>query len=210
MKLFTTSALVALCLSFTSVTAATLQSVPIIEKIAPKSKTCDASLPDCRTATQAGPFIALGMWQYNIYSVRQMAAVISLMAYESSDFAYKHNSFPPPGRPGQGTANMQSPGFNLKYAQQIDALKDKVAPYKTVVGASNDTLDAILALVTPDEYNFASGPWFLTTQCEPSVRETLDKDPDAGFEAYMDCVGVNVDDGRLAYWKRAKEAFYIQ
>ncbi|KAJ2962724.1 hypothetical protein NQ176_g10917 [Zarea fungicola] len=134
-----------------------------------------------------------------------MAAVIALMAFESVDFRYKHNVFP--GRPGQGTANMQMANFNLLYAKSIDGVKDKVADITSVNGLSNDRLNAILALVTPDETNFGSGPWFLTTQCGQDVRDALKANIDTGFTAYMSCVGVSVTDDRKAYLTRAKKAF---
>jgi hypothetical protein len=179
-----------------------------IKIIAPSSKSCRPdALPDCRTADQAAPFIFRSMSQYNLTSDNEMAAVIALMAFESGDFRYKHNAFPPPGNPGQGTANMQSPAFNLLYAKSLDGVKEKVADVKTVEGLKPEKLNEILALVTPDEYNFGSGPWFLVTQCPATVRDALKEDIDCGFEAYMACVGVQVTDPRKEYLTRAKEAF---
>ncbi|KGQ09585.1 hypothetical protein BB8028_0004g05390 [Beauveria bassiana] len=178
-----------------------------VKLIAPGSKSCPESLPDCRTADQAAPFIFRSMSQYNLSSDNEIAAVIALMAFESGDFHYKHNAFPPPGNPGQGTANMQSPAFNLLYAKSLDGVKEKVADVETVEGLEPKKLDEILALVTPDEYNFGSGPWFLVTQCPATVRDELKEDIDCGFESYMACVGVKVTDDRKAYLTRAKEAF---
>lgn len=203
MKFFKTSATLLLSLAALA-TCQPLSAVPIIEKIAPKSKSCAADNKDCRTASQAAPFIALGMFEYRIFNVREMAAVVSLIAFESGDFAYKRNMFP--GRPGQGTANMQMAKFNLMYAKQIEGVKDKVKDIESVEGLSDDELNGILDLVTPDEYNFASGAWFLVSQC-PDVRETLRDDPEKGYQAYMECVGVEVTEDRLEYWNRAKEAF---
>lgn len=184
---------------------AQLSAVKIVQEIAPGATSCPSSNSDCRTAAQAAPWIASGMYQYGIFSVNQMAAVISLMAFESDDFKYKHNISP--GRPGQGTANMQMAPYNLKYAQQIDALKTKVANYSSTDGLSDDQLNDILALVTPDQYNFASGAWFLKTQCSQDVRDQLDANVDSGFQAYMQCVGTSVTDDRMAYFTRAKQAF---
>lgn len=203
MKFLTTTATLLLSLAALA-TSQPLSAVPIIEKIAPKSKSCTTNSTDCRTASQAAPFIALGMWEYRIFSTREMAAVVSLIAFESGDFQYKRNMFP--GRPGQGTANMQMAKYNLMYAKQIEGVKDKVKDVQSVEGLSDDELNAILDLVTPDEYNFASGAWFLVSQCE-EVRQLLRDEPDKGYEAYMKCVGVEVDEDRLAYWNRAKEAF---
>ena len=198
----------ALMLSWTILAAAQLGAVRIVQEIAPAATSCPSSNSDCRTAAQAAPWIAQGMYQYGIFSVNQMAAVVSLMAYESDNFEYKHNI--DPGRPGQGTANMQMAPYNLKYAKQIDAVKGKVANYTSTDSLSDDELNAILALVTPDKYNFASGPWFLKTQCTQSVRDQLDANADSGFQAYMQCVGTAVTSDRLAYFDRAKKAFGIK
>lgn len=196
-----------LALALATLTAAQLPAVQIVQQIAPDAKSCQDKT-ECRTAEQAAPWIAEGMQRYKVYNVNEMAAVISLMAYESVDFKYKTNQSP--GRPGQGTANMQMPEFNLKYAQSIPDLKGEVANMTSVSAASDDQLNEMRALVLPDEYNFASGPWFLTTQCEPDVREKLRADIDSGFEAYMACVNVQVDDKRRAYLERAKKAFNIK
>ncbi|KAK8142740.1 hypothetical protein G3M48_008330 [Beauveria asiatica] len=180
-----------------------------IKIIAPGSKSCPESLPDCRTADQAAPFIFRSMSQYNLTSDNEIAAVIALMAFESGDFRYKRNAFPPPGNPGQGTANMQSPAFNLLYAKSLDGVKEEVADVETVEGLEPKKLDEILSLVQPDEYNFGSGPWFLVTQCPATVRDELKEDVDCGFEAYMTCVGVEVTDARKEYLTRAKKAFHL-
>ncbi|KPM41072.1 hypothetical protein AK830_g5482 [Neonectria ditissima] len=182
-----------------------LNATTIVADIAPGSDACAAANKDCRTAAQAAPFIAAAMAKYKVYSVQQMAAVIALMAFESGDFAYKHNVSP--GRPGQGTANMQMAAYNLMYAKQLDGVKDAVVDIESTDGMSDDELNDLLALVTPDEYNFGSGPWFLMTQCDASVREALTKDIDTGFAAYMECIGTSLTDDRTAYLDRAKEAF---
>jgi hypothetical protein len=68
----------------------------------------------------------------------------------------------------------------------------------------------VLAMVTPDEHNFGSAGWFLTAHCEPSVREGLKTGSDAGWTAYMQCVGVDGSDpARVEYWNRAKKAFNL-
>ena len=188
---------------------AQLEAAQIVQQIAPNAKNCAASNTDCRTAEQAAPYLVQAMQDHNIYCVNQMAATIALMAFESVDFQYKHNISP--GRPGQGTANMQMAPYNLKYAQSLDGVKDQVAAITTTDGLSDDKLNSILALVTPDEYNFGSGPWFLATQCDQSVRDQLTQNADSGWQAYMGCVGVDASDpGRVAYWTRAKAAFGIK
>ncbi|KAI0899457.1 hypothetical protein F4806DRAFT_492447 [Annulohypoxylon nitens] len=174
----------------------------IVAEIAPASKTC-ASTTECRTADQAGPLLADAMVKYGVYSAGQIAGIIALTAFESVNYQYKHNVSP--GRPGQGTSNMQQFNYNLKYAQSIPELKDKIAGIDA--NASDDKKNALLALVNADTYNFGSGPWFLTTQCTKDVQSALAKGDDAGFSAYMGCVGVTITDDRKAYWTRAKTAF---
>ncbi|OAA32313.1 hypothetical protein AAL_01645 [Moelleriella libera RCEF 2490] len=183
-------------------------AVRIVEAIAPNAKSCPADNQECRTAAQAAPFIADSMTTWALGSVNQMAAVVSLMAFESADFRYKRNKWP--GRPGQGTANMQMARYNLLYARAIDALRPQVANMTTVDGQGDDKLNWLVSLVSqPDEYNFGSGAWFLATQCPQDVRDELARDADRGFARYMGCVGVSVTDDRKAYFERAKKAFGI-
>ncbi|KAI2472104.1 hypothetical protein F4781DRAFT_428636 [Annulohypoxylon bovei var. microspora] len=174
----------------------------IIGEISPNSKTCDGSA-ECRTADQIGPLMADAMLKYGVYSPGQIAGIIALTAFETVDYKYKHNVSP--GRAGQGTSNMQQFNYNLQYAQSIPALKSQVTGVD--VNAADDKRNEVLALVTPDEYNFGSGPWFLTTQCTSAVQEALKKGDDAGFEQYMGCVGVTLTQQRTDYWTRAKSAF---
>ncbi|KAI1460499.1 hypothetical protein F4805DRAFT_454921 [Annulohypoxylon moriforme] len=174
----------------------------IVAQIAPDSKTCDGSA-ECRTADQAGPLLADAMLKYSVYSPGQIAGIIALTAFESVNYKYKHNVSP--GRPGQGTSNMQQFNYNLMYAQSIPELKSKVSGIDA--NAADDKKNDVLALVNADEYNFGSGPWFLTTQCTKDVQTALAKGDDAGFQAYMGCVGVTLTSDRTAYWTRAKAAF---
>ena len=195
-----------------ALTCATLASASwpmtdIIEHIAPGSKTCKPDNAECRTAKQAAPYIFQSMFVYGLYNPNQMAAVIALMALESGEFAYKTNHFPAPGRPGQGTANMQMAKFNLEYAKSIHAVRHEVANVTSVEGLPDVELNRIRSLVTVDKYNFGSGAWFLRNECGEEVVEALRADIDKGFEAYMECVGVEVDDARLDYLNKAKEAF---
>lgn len=174
----------------------------IIAAIAPTSSSCSGGTSDCRTADQAAPYLISAMQQYGVTSPAEIAGILSLMAYESGDFKYKTNVSP--GRPGQGTANMQMFQYNLEYAQSISALSAEVAALGTIT--TDDQMNSLRALVIDDEYNFGSGPWFYTTKCA-SARSALQQGTDAGFAAYMSCVGVTVDSGRSAYWTRAKQAF---
>ncbi|CZS88520.1 uncharacterized protein RAG0_00249 [Rhynchosporium agropyri] len=191
--------------------ASSPQAVDVILEIAPTSNTCSGSpVPaECATNVQASPFLIAAMSKYQIYVQSEIAALLSVIAYETADFKYNTNRFPAPGRPGQGTRNMQMANYNLLYAQSIPELATKLSAITTsssVVGLSDEKLNAIRALVLPDEYSWASGAWFLTTQCK-NVRTALQTGSQAGFEAYMVCLGVTATEDRLAYWKRATAAF---
>ena len=74
--------------------------------VAPRSGTCvGAPYPsECRTASQAVDPILKSFETYNIVSGAEMAALISLMAFETADFKYQNNYFP--GNPGQGSKLM--------------------------------------------------------------------------------------------------------
>ncbi|KAG6298444.1 hypothetical protein E4U09_000796 [Claviceps aff. purpurea] len=191
--------------NITNITFNNLPNTLQIQQIAPKSLSCLPCSPDCRTAHQATPFIASSLKRYKIHDLNTTAALLALMAFESVDFRYKHNVFP--GRPGQGTVNMQSANFNLLYAKSIPALKPLVASIPSVEGLKNETLNAILGLVTPDEYNFGSAAWFLVKECGRDVLRALQRDLEGGFGAYMKCVGVEVSEERRLYLERAKKAF---
>lgn len=179
--------------------------------IAPTSNTCSGAdfSSECETAATAAPYLIQAMQTYSIYSPSEIAAVLSLVAYESGDFKYAINHYPSPGRPGQGTRNMQMANYNLLYAKSISALSTPLAAITTASstdGLTDDQLNSIRALVLPDQYAWASAAWFLTTQCSADVRTTMQAGGQAGFEAYMGCVGASATSDRLAYWTRASTA----
>ncbi|KAL7904325.1 hypothetical protein GGI35DRAFT_484612 [Trichoderma velutinum] len=74
-----------LLLSLTTLTEARLPATAIVKKIAPGAGNC-TDTTECRTADQAAPFIAKSMRNYEIFTAPEMAAIISLMAFESVDF----------------------------------------------------------------------------------------------------------------------------
>lgn len=181
---------------FTRTTAAS----DILLKIAPTSGSCaGASFPsECATNVQAAPYLVASMSQYNITNPNEIAAILSLIAFESGDFKYNIHHFPSLN-PGQGTRNMQSPQNNVAYAKSIPALTGKVNP---------SDLNGVLQLVLPDQYSWASGAWFYSANCSPSVKSQLQAGGQAGFEAYMGCVGVSASEGnRMQYWQAATGAF---
>ena len=157
----------------------TLNATQLVS-IAPKSSSCaNAPFPlECRTAAQAAGPISASFATYNLTTPGEQAAVLSTMAFESDDFQYQINHFP--GTPGQGTRNMQSPAYNLKYAQSIPAL----APELQQIQTSNVT-GVLDLLIKYRNYDFGSGAWFLTTQCDSSVRSGLQSGSAAGFTAYI-------------------------
>jgi hypothetical protein len=151
------------------------------------------------------------MGQYGITSPPEIAAVLSVIAYETGDFKYNINHYPAPGRPGQGTRNMQMANYNFLYAKSIPALSSKLSAITTASstsGLSDDQLNAIRATVLPDEYSWASAAWFLTSQCA-SVRQALRTQGHAGVTAYYQCIGTDMTEERMAYWARASDAFGI-
>jgi hypothetical protein len=181
--------------------------------IAPTSNTCTgAPFPsECATASQAAPYLITAMSTYSITSAPEIAALLSLIAYETGDFKYAINHYPAPGRPGQGTRNMQMANYNLLYAKSISALSDdlgKITTASSTDGLSDDELNAIRALVLPDEYAWGSAAWFLTTQCA-SARPALQAGGQAGYEAYLSCVGTSATSDRLVYWTAANSALGI-
>jgi len=179
--------------------AGTDSAASIILKIMPHSASCDPSNTECRTADQAAPYLINAFSNYKVYTYGEMAAMLALIALESVEMQYKHNLA---GNPGQGTSNMQMATFNAAYAISIPALAPCVAK------AGGDP-NQILACVTPDEYNFGSAPWYYTTKCSQDVRSKLQDNTqlEAGWAAYLQCVGTADTSQRDAYWKAAKAAF---
>jgi hypothetical protein len=101
--------------------------------------------------------------------------------------------------------------YNLLYAKSIPALASEVSAITTASstsGLSNAQLNQILDLVTPDQYAWATAAWFLTTQCS-SIRSQLQAGGQAGYTAYLGCIGTTATSDRLTYWTRANTALGI-
>jgi predicted chitinase len=88
--------------------------------IMPKSSTCSETV-ECRTAEQAA---SKSLTDFVITGKAQQAALIAIMASESGEFGFNTNQA---GHVGQGTRNMLSGAFNLKYAQAIPELQSQLA-----------------------------------------------------------------------------------
>ncbi|PQE04049.1 hypothetical protein CJF31_00003174 [Rutstroemia sp. NJR-2017a BVV2] len=186
------------------------QALTQILQIVPAASSCSNApvAAECATAARAAPYLIAAMLQYQIYTLPEMGALLALMGYESGDFKYNINHYP--GRPGQGTRNMQMPEYNLQYALSIPALGSKlkaVTTATTTEGLADDVLNGIRDLVNTDEYTWASAAWYYSTQCSATVKAELKKGTDAGWEGYLGCVGVGESADRTAYWTRAKAAF---
>jgi len=173
--------------------------------IAPSSATCASDNPECRTAAFVAPLLDAAFERWNVTTPRAMAAVLSVVSFESVEFKYKRNKNPndmtKPGRPGQGTVNMQMTRFNQDYLKEFPEL---VALNLT---ATND----IMVAVTDDKYNFGSGAWYYTTQCDNYTKAFLEASLEAGYEWYLSaCIGVQFTDDRRSYWGKAKAIYNIE
>lgn len=89
--------------------------------------------------------------------------------------------------------------YNVQYANSIAEL-----------AAKSPTESTVLDLVTDDKYNFGTGPWFYSTQCE-SAKSAMSQGADAWFQAYMSCVGVSTAEQpeRMTYFNKAKAQFSL-
>lgn len=176
-----------------------------IVAIAPDSASCfNATYPaECANATDAAPWINEAFSTFSIDAFGTQAALLSLMLFETDSFKYKINHFP--GVPGQGTRNMQSPAFNLKYAEWLAAnATDSGISTSQVEAADAEGPEQVLALVNDNRWGFASAAWFLATQCDEKFRGGLAAQTEDGWNSYLtDCIGTTVTDDRTAIWKKA-------
>ncbi|EEP79744.1 predicted protein [Uncinocarpus reesii 1704] len=170
----------------------------ICPNAAKQNCTDDPKAPgQCRTASQAAEPILRSFSKYNITEKTEMAALVSLMALESGEFKYQKNIYP--GRPGQGTRNMQMPEWNTRYAASIPELKDQLKG-----PACNDKVKTLDLLLSKDDYDFGSAAWYLTTQCKPDVRKGLQEGTKVGWEKYItSCIQTTVSEERSKYWQSA-------
>lgn len=187
-------------------TSTTLTAKSILS-IDPSTSSC-ANSPapnECRTAAQAAPYLALSFTNFHAQDFNTQAALLSLILFETAGFKYSRNHFPAPGRPGQGTRNMQMPENNLKYAQWLaQTCTNCGISAEAVAKAEKAGPDAVLDLVNGDQWGFSSAAWFLDTQCEGSVKEGLASGSLQGWESYLTgCVGTTATEERTAIWRKA-------
>lgn len=173
------------------------------------TSSCDGAFypNECRTASQAAPFIYASWSKYKIDSMATRAALVSLMLYESDKFKYNWGHFvsgETVHTPGKGTRNMQSATYNEEYATTLYGA-DKVAQAKASGGA-----DGVLTLVSGDEDSFGSAAWFITSQCTESVQQGVASGTQEGFEEYItSCIGTKMNQDRLDLWNDAKSAWGV-
>lgn len=100
---------------------------------------------------------------------------------------------------------MQSPDYNLKYAQYLSTVCTNCGISKEAVQkAQSQGPEQVLALVNTDEWSFGSAAWFLATQCDGSIRQGLREGSEAGWESYLSsCVGTTATEERMAIWRKA-------
>lgn len=198
---------------FLPLVTASSSGVPIsasqLVSLAPLTSTCPSSAPaaECRTAAVAAPALTAAFANHGVTSPAEAAALLSLQIFESASFQYARNHFP--GRPGQGTRNMQMPAFNLLYAKSIPALAPKVSALtggQAAASLSPDVLDKVLGLILEnDAWDFGSAAWFTTTQCGVEVRKGLQAGTEQGWVQWLtSCVGTTVTEERKAGWVKAK------
>ncbi|KAF2869350.1 hypothetical protein BDV95DRAFT_577128 [Massariosphaeria phaeospora] len=171
-----------------------------ILSITPATKSCaTAEFPnECADAARAGPAISASFAKYEITEKGTQAALIAIMMFESGSFVYNKNHYP--GRPGQGTKNMQMPDNNKLYAAAL--FPDKIA------GAT--TPEAVLQLVSGDNESFGSAAWHLTTQCGPEIQKGLAAGDAKGWDAYLTgCVKTTHTPDRDVLWTAAKKVLGV-
>ncbi|KAJ7587099.1 hypothetical protein C8J56DRAFT_91556 [Mycena floridula] len=190
-----------------------------LAQIVPDITSCASATDECRTATQAVPFINKAFTDFNITTRGEKAALLSLMLFESGGFKFNTNQFPAPGNPGQGTRNMMTFPFIYQYAvdtpsTSTEALKiagtDPSSPSITA-----DIKNQVRALVLGDDLSFASAMWFYTQSgaaksgCtgDAALVKGLQSESQDGWEAFItSCVGTTVTDDREALWEKTLQA----
>ena len=158
---------------------------------------------ECADATRAAPALTAAFQKYSIHDPATQAALIAIMLYESGSFKYNHNHFPAPGRPGQGTRNMQMAPYNEKYATELFGAQAVANAKATGTQAAEE--DRVLALVQGDAESFGSAAWLLSG-CEQGVKDGLATGSMDGWDKYLtQCVGTTHTADRDVAWAKAKE-----
>ncbi|KAK7043166.1 hypothetical protein VNI00_008520 [Paramarasmius palmivorus] len=179
-----------------------------------KQTSCtNAQFPEeCRDASQALPFVNKAFSDYNITTIGEKAALLSLMAFESGNFEFNINHFP--GRAGQGTRNMMMFNFIHQYAVDTPSTSQQAlelaGPDPNSPSITNATMNAVRELVLGDELSFASAAWFYKRSGEAKIGCTADVEVVQGLQiatldgwtTYIEkCVGTTVTPDRQEGWE---------
>ncbi|KAH8831346.1 hypothetical protein DL96DRAFT_1587412 [Flagelloscypha sp. PMI_526] len=193
-----------------------------LTQIAPALATCNPAAQfadECRNAEQAAPLLNGGFDQFGITSVGEKAAILSLLMFESGNFAFDKNHFPAPGRPGQGTRNLMMFPFVYQYA--VDTPETSAAALALVPNdaaaatASADTMNAVRELVLKDDLSFASGMWFYKasgpskTGCaaNQAIVDGLVAETVEGWSNFItNCISTTVTPERQTVWEATLKA----
>ncbi|KAJ2724788.1 hypothetical protein GGI07_001749 [Coemansia sp. Benny D115] len=167
-----------------------------------------ASFPDeCVPNSRAVAAINNALTKYGITKRSEAVAVISLMAFESGNWLYNINHWP--GRPGQGTRNMQMANFNREYAQLLHPAEAAQVISSAADAQSDETSKKLLELVLNDNDSFGSGFWYLATKAT-GYFASADKLRDGNADDFKDYIvnGVNAgwDEGRQTVWNAVNSA----
>jgi hypothetical protein len=80
------------------------EATQVLLDIMPSSSSCAGRGDECRTASQAAPYLVQAMTKYGLAQPMEQAGVLALVAFESKEMQYKKNLVN--AAAGQGTSNM--------------------------------------------------------------------------------------------------------
>ena len=164
-------------------TGGTVPSTPqalaaVISKVAPNSTSCDGASPklksQCATADQAAQPFLDSFKTYNISSVNEVAAILSLVAYETGELRYDYHEFPAP-TPGACTRSIFGEvSYTAAYAASIPALAANATLIQGAKAGDNSSLDAVCAALTSNpDWDFGAPSWFLSNVCPAYIQAAL-------------------------------------
>ncbi|KAJ1988023.1 hypothetical protein GGI25_005126 [Coemansia spiralis] len=156
---------------------------------------------ECATNSRAVTAINSALTKYGITKRGEAVAVIALMAFESDNWLYNINHSP--GRPGQGTRNMQMYNYNEEYAQLLHPSEASQA-----LASGSNAENSVLALVLDDNDSFGSGFWYLVNKA--SAYHNSGKLADGSASDFQDYVvngiGASWTSDRLTTWQSVNAA----
>ncbi|EQL00174.1 hypothetical protein OCS_04112 [Ophiocordyceps sinensis CO18] len=188
------------CLLLAGLASAELDVVGVMERVKPESRQCSGDKADGGDwCMRCAPFNddTKNIFPGVVYPAASTVVVNKTRA-DKSRIVLGNTG---PGVLGQGTANMQSPSYNLLYAKDVVAnLPGDLAQASDGDALGKPQKEAMMALVTQDKFNFASAAWFHKTQCpDQKIKAKL---RDSGLEGCRDyiqkCVGVKKVDADRA------------